>query len=86
MNHNDDIPADAIKDPSEWTTGNEPMTGAQESYVHTLARQAGEDVPDEMTKAEASEKIEELREKTGKAKAPPAKAKPKATAKRKKKE
>ena len=65
---------DAIKDPSEWVTGDKPMTGAQESYVHTLARQAGEEVSDEMTKAQASEKIEELREKT---------AKPRATAKRK---
>ena len=54
-----------IKDPAEWTTADEPMTGAQESYVHTLARQAGEEVPDEMTKAEASMKIDELREKTG---------------------
>lgn len=54
-----------IKDPAEWTTGDEPMTGAQESYVHTLARKAGEEVPDEMTKAEASMKIDELREKTG---------------------
>lgn len=58
-----------IKDPAEWTTGDEPMTGAQESYVHTLARQAGEDVEDNMTKAEASEKIEELQEKTGRGKA-----------------
>jgi len=41
------------------------MTGAQDSYVHTLARKAGEEVPDEMTKAEASMKIDELREKTG---------------------
>ena len=55
----------AIKDPAEWTTGEEPMTGAQDSYVHTLARKAGEEVPDEMTKAEASMKIDELREKTG---------------------
>jgi len=54
-----------IKDPTEWTTGDEPMTGAQDSYVHTLARRAGEEVPDEMTKAEASVKIDELREKTG---------------------
>lgn len=61
---------DAIKDPAEWTTGDEPMTGAQDSYVHTLARKAGEDVPDEMTKAEASMKIDELREKTGVAEAP----------------
>jgi hypothetical protein len=66
-NQNSDTPADALKDPREWTTGDEPMTGAQESYVHTLARQAGEAVADDMTKAEASEKIDELREKTGKA-------------------
>lgn len=55
----------AIKDPTEWTTGGEPMTGAQESYVHTLAREAGEQVGDDLTKAEASEKIDELQEKTG---------------------
>lgn len=67
-NQQADTPADAIKDPKEWTTGDEPMTGAQESYVHTLARQAGEAVEEDMTKAEASEKIDELREKTGKAK------------------
>jgi hypothetical protein len=55
----------AIKDPEQWTTGDEPMTGAQDSYIHTLAREAGEEIPEEMTKAEASEKIEELQEKTG---------------------
>ncbi len=54
-----------IKDPAEWVTGDEPMTGAQESYLHTLAREAGEKVADDMTKAEASEKIDELREKAG---------------------
>lgn len=64
----------AIKDPAEWTTGDEPMTGAQESYVHTLARKAGEEVDDDMTKAEASMKIDELREKTGVDDAPPKKA------------
>jgi hypothetical protein len=53
------------KDPEQWTTGDEPMTGAQDSYVHTLAREAGEDVPEEMSKAEASEKIDELQQKTG---------------------
>jgi hypothetical protein len=57
--------AGKIKPPDEWTTGEEPMTGAQESYVHTLAREAGEDVADDMTKAEASKKIDELRDKTG---------------------
>ena len=60
----------AIKDPAEWTTGDEPMTGAQDSYVHTLARKAGEEVPDEMTKAEASMKIDELRDKAGVDEAP----------------
>jgi hypothetical protein len=54
-----------IKNPVEWTTGDEPMTGAQDSYLHTLARRAGEEVDDDMTKAEASMKIDELREKTG---------------------
>lgn len=54
-----------IKDPEEWVTGEEPMTGAQDSYLHTLAREAGEEVPQELTKAEASEKIEELQAATG---------------------
>ena len=59
-----------IKDPADWTTGDEPMTGAQESYLHTLAREAGEEdeVGDDLTKAEASEKIDDLREKTGRGK------------------
>lgn len=64
-NDNATTPNTAIKDPEDWVTGDEPMTGAQDSYVHTLSREAGEEVPDEMTKAEASEKIEELQEKTG---------------------
>jgi hypothetical protein len=54
-----------IKDPEQWTTGDEPMTGAQESYLHTLATEAGEAVEPDLTKAEASEKIDELQEKTG---------------------
>jgi Protein of unknown function (DUF3072) len=57
--------SDAIKDPAEWTTGEEPMTGAQDSYLHTLARKAGVEVVGEMSKAEASIKTKELREKTG---------------------
>ena len=55
----------AEKDPSDWVTGDEPATGAQKSYLHTLARQAGEDVPDDITKADASKKIDELQEETG---------------------
>jgi hypothetical protein len=57
--------AAAIKDPDEWTTGDEPMTGSQESYLHTLAQEAGEAPADDLTKAEASKKIEKLQEKTG---------------------
>jgi hypothetical protein len=58
----------AEKDPADWVTGDEPMTGPQESYLNTLAREAGTEVPDDLTKAEASEKIEELQEETGRGK------------------
>jgi hypothetical protein len=53
------------KDPQEWVTGDEPMTGPQSSYLHTLAQEAGEPVPEELTKAEASEEIDRLQEATG---------------------
>ncbi|HEU5152125.1 MAG TPA: DUF3072 domain-containing protein [Iamia sp.] len=53
------------KDPEEWVTGDEPMTGAQESYLSTLAGQAGEEVEPGLTKAEASQRIDELQEATG---------------------
>jgi len=53
------------KDPGDWTTGDEPMTGPQASYLGTLAREAGEDLEGDMTKAEASERIDELQERTG---------------------
>jgi hypothetical protein len=49
----------------EWVTGDEPMTGAQQSYLHTLAHEAGAEVPDELTKAEASEEIDRLQKETG---------------------
>ena len=55
----------AEKDPSDWVTGDEPATGAQKSYLSTLARQAGEDVPEELSKADASRKIDELQDETG---------------------
>lgn len=54
-----------VKDPDDWTTGDEPMTGAQESYLGTLAQEAGEEVPEDLTKAEASKKIDELQDRTG---------------------
>jgi hypothetical protein len=57
--------SNTIKDPDEWTTGDEPMTGAQQSYLHTLATEAGEEAETDLTKAEASKRIEELQEKTG---------------------
>jgi hypothetical protein len=57
--------SNTIKDPDTWTTGDEPMTGAQRSYLHTLAEEAGEEVGDDLTKAEASKRIDELQEKTG---------------------
>ena len=50
------------KDPDDWVTADEPMTGPQESYLQTLAREAGEELPATMTKAEASRKIEELQQ------------------------
>ena len=53
------------KDPDEWTTGDEPMTGAQASYLETLSREAGEPFDEGLTKAEASKRIEELQKKTG---------------------
>ena len=48
------------KEPADWTTGDEPMTGAQRSYLDTLAREAGEQLPADLTKAEASEHIDRL--------------------------
>ena len=54
-----------IKDPDEWKTGDEEITGAQRSYLQTLADEAGEDADLNLTKAEASKRIEELQQKTG---------------------
>ena len=48
------------KDPEDWVTGDEPMTAPQESYLGTLAREAGGDVPADLTKAQASELIDQL--------------------------
>lgn len=54
-----------IKDPDDWVTRDEPMTGAQESYLNTLATEAGEQAESDLTKAEASKRIDELQEETG---------------------
>jgi uncharacterized damage-inducible protein DinB len=55
----------AEKDPEDWVTGDEPMTGAQASYLKTLSEEAGEEFDDGLTKAEASERIDALQEKSG---------------------
>jgi Protein of unknown function (DUF3072) len=54
-----------VPDPSTWRTGDEPPTHRQQAYLETLAQDAGEELPEGLTKAEASEKIDELRDKTG---------------------
>jgi hypothetical protein len=61
----DDVNTNPIKDPDDWTTGEEPATGPQESYLHTLATEAKAEVPEGLSKAEASRLIDELQEKTG---------------------
>jgi hypothetical protein len=53
------------KDPDDWVTGDELMTGPQASYLATLAQEAGEDPPGDLSKAEASKQIDELQEQTG---------------------
>jgi uncharacterized damage-inducible protein DinB len=55
----------AEKDPDDWVTGDEPMTGAQASYLKTLSEEAGEEFDDGLTKADASKKIDALQDKTG---------------------
>ena len=55
---------DAAKPTDQWATGDEPMTGPQRSYLETLAREAGEEVPDNLTKAQASELIDRLQAKS----------------------
>lgn len=57
--------SNTVKDPDEWTTGDEPMTGAQRSYLTTLSSEAGEVFDENLTKAEASKLIDELQHKTG---------------------
>jgi hypothetical protein len=52
------------KDPDEWKTGDEPMTPSQRSYLETLARDSDEKVDENLTKAEASKLIDELRERS----------------------
>jgi len=64
-NPKDHPTGNAEKDPHDWTTGGEAMTGAQASYLKTLSEEAGEEFDDTLTKADASLKIDELQGKTG---------------------
>jgi Protein of unknown function (DUF3072) len=66
-----DVPPASLnpeKDPDDWVTKDESMTGPQRSYLQTLCREAGEEFNQNWTKAEASKKIEELQQKTGRGK------------------
>jgi hypothetical protein len=60
-----DKSGNTIKDPEDWTTGDEPMTGAQRSYLKTLSEEAQEPFDEKLTKAAASKRIDELQRKTG---------------------
>ncbi len=57
--------SNTVKDPDNWVTGEEPMTGAQRSYLQTLSDEAKEPMDENLTKAQASKRIEELQQKTG---------------------
>ncbi len=65
MADQDAVTRNPEKDPSDWVTGDEPATGPQQSYLSTLAQEAGEEVDHSLTKAEASKKIDELQDRTG---------------------
>src|SRR4051812_42392649 len=65
MNTSETVQQNPEKDPSEWVTGDEPMTGPQMSYLKTLCHEAGEEFNEKLTKAEASKRIEELQQVTG---------------------
>ena len=55
----------AVKDPDDWVTGDEPMTGAQASYLQTLSEEAGREFDPKLSKADASKQIDSLQEQTG---------------------
>ena len=60
------VGGNAEKDPKDWVSGGEPMTGAQMSYLKTLSDEAEESFNENLTKAEASAKIDELKTKLNK--------------------
>jgi hypothetical protein len=60
----DNVEPGLQRDPDEWKTGDEPMTAAQRSYLETLCRDTGEEFDDQLSKAEASKRIDELQERS----------------------
>lgn len=62
------LPSNTEKNPHDWTTGNETMTGAQARYLRTGSEEAGEAFDDSLSKAEASLKVDERQQKTGRGK------------------
>ncbi len=64
----DSASSNTVKDPEDWTTGGESMTGAQASYLKTLSEEAGEEFDASLTKGEASKRIDELQSETGRGK------------------
>ena len=61
-------PSNTVKDPDNWTTGGETMTGAQASYLKTLCEEADEPFDPSLSKADASKQIDALQAKTGRGK------------------
>jgi hypothetical protein len=68
LEHNQVVGSNVEKDPDQWVTGDEPMTGAQMSYLKTLSEEAGEPFDEKLSKADASKRIDELQAKTGRGK------------------
>jgi len=60
-----DAPSNADKPVDDWVTGDERMTGAQASYLKTLCEEAGEPFDPDLSKADASRRIDALQERTG---------------------
>jgi hypothetical protein len=56
--------SNTVKNPDEWKTGDEPMTGAQRSYLKTLSDEANVPFEENLTKAEASKRIDELKQRS----------------------
>ena len=57
--------SNTVKDPNDWTTGAEPMTGAQASYLKTLSEKTNTPYEEGLSKAEASKRIDSLRAEAG---------------------